>query len=68
LLAGISLSLYNDLYDTPKGVTFCCKIFKYPCYYFSFMGSLSVLDWIDRAQERYRWRALVNAVMNLPLP
>ena len=23
------------------------------------------MEWIDVAQDRYRWRALVNAVMNL---
>jgi hypothetical protein len=23
------------------------------------------VDWIDLAQDRYRWRALVNTVMNL---
>jgi hypothetical protein len=26
------------------------------------------VDWIGLAQARYRWRALVNAVMNLQVP
>jgi hypothetical protein len=29
---------------------------------------VSVVDWIGLAQDRYRWRALVNTVMNLWVP
>jgi hypothetical protein len=29
---------------------------------------LNVVDWIGLAQGRYRWRALVNSVMNLWVP
>jgi hypothetical protein len=29
---------------------------------------LSVVHWIGLAQDRYRWRALMNAVMNLRVP
>jgi hypothetical protein len=29
---------------------------------------LSVVDWIGLAQDRYRWRALANSIMNLRVP
>jgi hypothetical protein len=29
---------------------------------------LSVVDWIGLAQDKYRWRALVNPTMNLRVP
>jgi hypothetical protein len=29
---------------------------------------VNVVDWIGMAQDRYRWRALVNSVMNLRVP
>jgi hypothetical protein len=29
---------------------------------------LNVVDWIRLAQNRYRWRTLVNSVMNLRVP
>jgi hypothetical protein len=29
---------------------------------------LNVVNWIGLAQDRYRWRALVNSIMNLRVP
>jgi hypothetical protein len=29
---------------------------------------LGGVDWIDSTQDKYRWKTLVNAVMNLRVP
>jgi hypothetical protein len=31
-------------------------------------SGMGEIDWIDLAQDRNRWRVLVNAVMNLWIP
>jgi hypothetical protein len=37
-------------------------------YIFCRKIGFSVVDWIGLAQDRYRWRALVNTVMKLRVP
>jgi hypothetical protein len=37
------------------------------CTQFEEIG-MNVVDWIGLAQDRYRWGALVNSVMNLQVP
>jgi hypothetical protein len=32
------------------------------------LGGREGVDWIGLAQDRDKWRALVNSVMNLPVP
>ena len=33
-----------------------------------FGSEMGAMDWIDVAEDRDRWRAIVNAVMNIRVP
>jgi hypothetical protein len=54
-----SVQFYYDMRLVLDGRTILKWIFK------KWDGGM---DWIDMAQDRDRWRALVNAVMNLRVP
>jgi ABC-type Fe3+ transport system permease subunit len=43
-------------------------ILFYFLIYLSVQLGWNGMDWIDLAQDRYQWRALVNTVMNLRVP
>jgi hypothetical protein len=43
-------------------------IIKIYYFYITIKLGMNVVDWIGLAQDRYRWRALVNSVMNLRVP
>jgi hypothetical protein len=45
----------------------CCENLRTQNSGFLEIG-LGVVDWIGLAQDRYRWRALVNSVKNLRVP
>jgi hypothetical protein len=53
--AGIRLNLFLGFY-------------KYYIYIYLQEVGWEGVDWIDMSQDRDRWRALVNAVMNLRVP
>jgi hypothetical protein len=44
-----------------------CEIWYVKCQDLRELG-LDGVDWIDVAQDRDQWRALVNTVMNLRVP
>jgi hypothetical protein len=68
---GEKRNVYRSLVGKPEGKRSLGRprhrwIYNIKMYLFEI--ELSAVDWIDLAQDRYRWRALVNVIMNLQVP
>jgi hypothetical protein len=64
---GRSLAHHQELNDCSSSLRFYLRIVVIAVLY-SWSGRPAGINWIDLVQDRDKWRALVNAVMNLLVP
>ena len=62
---GERIGAYRALVGKPEGRKPCGRVWRRWESHGSWRSGIGGMDWIDFVQNRDRWRAVVNAVMNL---